>query len=109
MPTEPLTPLRFAPILKTAIWGGARLRSLFKAPPSDEPTGEAWVLSDQGTCPSVVAEGRLKGKTLRQLMETMPERLLGKSAARIERFPILLKFLHAREPLSVQVHPTDAK
>jgi mannose-6-phosphate isomerase len=107
--SNPLTPIRFAPQFKTALWGGARLRTMFGVAASSEPTGEAWVLSDQGDSPSVVSAGQFEGTTLRQLLEKYGERILGKSAARHKRFPILLKFIHAREPLSVQVHPSDAK
>jgi len=107
--TNSLTPLRFTPLFKTALWGGARLRSLFGVPPSADPTGEAWVLSDQGDNQSVVAAGRWAGTTLRQLLERWPERILGRTTPVQGRFPILLKFIQARKPLSVQVHPTDAK
>ncbi|HKB03943.1 MAG TPA: type I phosphomannose isomerase catalytic subunit [Gemmataceae bacterium] len=109
MPMDPLTPLRFTPIFKTAMWGGAALRSMFGAPASPDPTGEAWVLSDHGDSLSVVADGPLAGRTLRSLLEEIPEQLLGQKPAPGTRFPLLLKFVHAREPLSVQVHPTDAK
>jgi mannose-6-phosphate isomerase len=109
MPNTPLTPLRFTPIFKSALWGGARLRTLFNVAPSAEPTGEAWVLSDQGDNVSVVADGPFEGTTLRQLLERMPERILGTASLVNGRFPILLKFLHSREPLSVQVHPNDGK
>ena len=60
MPTDVLTPLRFAPIFKPALWGGTRLAPC-SAPPSDEPTGEAWVLSDVGNNSSVVADGPRAG------------------------------------------------
>ena len=106
---DPLPPLRFTPIFKSALWGGRRLRALFDAPPADDPTGEAWVLSD---CPghgSVVRDGPLAGATLRELMERMPDRLVGRAAAPHGRFPLLVKFIHACQPLSVQVHPTDAQ
>jgi mannose-6-phosphate isomerase len=109
MPSDALTPLRFAPIFKTAIWGGSRLRSLFSAAPSDDPTGEAWVLSDQGDNLSVVTVGQWAGTTLRSLMERMPDRILGRATPTNGRFPLLLKFIHARQPLSVQVHPNDAR
>jgi mannose-6-phosphate isomerase len=82
---------------------------MFPAAPANEPIGEAWVLSDQGENQSVVSEGPWAGTTLRQLLEQVGDRILGKSVASHKRFPILLKFIHAREPLSVQVHPTDAK
>jgi mannose-6-phosphate isomerase len=107
--SDPLTPLCFEPIFRPALWGGTRLRPLLGAAPSDEPTGEAWVLSDHGDRPSVVANGPLAGTTLRRLLERAPERILGRSAKAGGRFPLLLKFLHARLPLSVQVHPTDAR
>jgi mannose-6-phosphate isomerase len=106
---RPLTPLRFAPVFRAALWGGGRLRPLLGAEPSPEPTGEAWVLSDYGDAPSVVADGPLAGTTLRQLLEHAPERVLGRAKAVNGRFPLLLKFIHARQPLSVQVHPTDAR
>jgi mannose-6-phosphate isomerase len=106
---EPLPPLRFVPIFKTALWGGDRLRALFNARPLREPTGEAWVLSDCPDQASVVADGPLAGTSLRDLMLRMPDRLLGGTPAPHGRFPLLIKFLHARQPLSVQVHPNDAQ
>src|SRR5947207_1116728 len=109
MSKDALTPLRFEPIFKPALWGGNRLRTLFGAAPSDEPTGEAWVLSDFGDSISVVAEGPRAGITLRQLMEQGPQRIVGSASPANGRFPLLLKFIHARYPLSVQVHPTDTK
>lgn len=108
MPTDALTPLRFTPIFKPALWGGDRLRALFSVPPANGPIGEAWVLSDHPDAPSVVADGPRAGTTLRQLMAEAPYRILGRAADHA-RFPLLLKFIHARLPLSVQVHPTDAK
>ena len=102
-------PLRFAPVYQYRLWGGRRLASLLTAPlPGDGPIGEAWVLSDRDDHPSRVADGPLKGRTIAQLMAQFPEQLMGKLAGRFRRFPLLLKFLDARELLSVQVHPTDA-
>ena len=67
------------------------------------------MLSDRDDFPSVVANGPLKGRTLGQVLEQSPEQLLGKWAGRFTRFPLLLKFLDARDTLSVQVHPSDAQ
>jgi mannose-6-phosphate isomerase len=104
----PLYPLRFEPIYQYRLWGGRRLANLLTAPlPGDGPIGEAWILSDRDDHPSRVADGPLKGLTLRQLLEQSPEQLLGKLAGRFQRFPLLLKFLDARQMLSVQVHPSD--
>jgi mannose-6-phosphate isomerase len=85
------------------------LADLLSAPlPGDGPIGEAWVLSDRDDHQSHVAEGPLKGQTIGQLLKQFPEQMLGKLAGRFRRFPLLLKFLDAREMLSVQVHPGDA-
>ena len=108
MSQSALYPLRFAPLYQYRLWGGRRLASLLTAPlPGDGPIGEAWVLSDRDDHPSRVADGPLKGWTIAQLLEQFPEQVMGKLAGRFRRFPLLLKFLDAREPLSVQVHPTD--
>lgn len=104
----PLYPLQFEPIFKSTLWGGQRLRPMLRRPDSsDEPIGEAWILSDEGDSLSRVTEGPLAGQTLRDLIETYGERLLGSSRLPGGRFPLLLKLLEARKPLSVQVHPDD--
>jgi len=106
----PLYPLRFEPIYQYRLWGGRRLAKLLSAPlPGDGPIGEAWLLSDRDDHPSLVADGPLKGKTITQLLKQSPEQLLGKLAEHFPRFPLLLKFLDVCKPLSVQVHPSDAR
>jgi mannose-6-phosphate isomerase len=103
-----LYPLRFEPIYQYRLWGGRRLADVLTAPlPSDGPIGEAWVLSDRDDHQSHVANGPLKGQTIGQLLTQSPQQLLGKLAGRFRRFPLLLKFLDARDMLSVQVHPSD--
>jgi mannose-6-phosphate isomerase len=103
-----LYPLRFEPIYQYRLWGGRRLAHLLSAPlPGDGPIGEAWLLSDRDDHPSRVADGPLKGWTIGQLLKQSPEQLLGKLAGHFRRFPLLLKFLDARDTLSVQVHPSD--
>ncbi len=109
MSDTPLYPLRFEPIYQYRLWGGRRLANWLTAPlPAGVPIGEAWILSDREDHPSRVVDGPLKGRTIGQLMDESPEQLLGKLATRFRRFPLLLKFLDAREMLSVQVHPSDA-
>lgn len=103
-----LYPLRFEPIFKSMIWGGRRLPGFLNRPhPSDEPVGEAWVLSDVDGHPSRVADGPLAGMTLRELLAAEPARALGPAKPVNGRFPLLLKFIDARQELSVQVHPND--
>lgn len=73
----------------------------------EDPVGEAWILSDRDEHSSVVANGPLKGMTLRQLVNQWPKQLLGDRHSVFSRFPLLLKFLDVRAALSVQVHPSD--
>ena len=110
MNSVPLYPLRFEPIYQYRLWGGRRLASLLSAPlPGDGPIGEAWLLSDRDDHASRVADGPLKGTTIRQLLEQSPHQMLGKLAQRFSRFPLLLKFLDVRDMVSVQVHPADCQ
>ena len=86
------------------------MANLLSAPlPEDVPVGEAWLLSDRDDHQSLVADGPLKGLSIKQLLEQCPEQIMGKSAGRYSRFPLLLKFLDVRKTLSVQVHPSDGQ
>ena len=106
MSHTPLYPLRFEPIYQYRLWGGRHLPELLSSPlPNDGPIGEAWVLSDRDDHPSQVANGPLKGQTIGTVMQQFQSQLMGRLAKRFLRFPLLLKFLDAREMLSVQVHP----
>src|SRR6185437_13845332 len=93
MNETPLYPLRFEPIYQYRPWGGRRLANLLSAPlPGEDLVGEAWLLSDRDDHASLVADGPLKGKTIRQLLLESPGPLLGKLSG-FSRFPLLLKFL----------------
>lgn len=104
-----LYPLLFEPIYQYRPWGGRQLSKLLKTPlPGGDPIGEAWLLSDRDDFQSVVANGPLKGQTIRQLLKESKDELMGKFVGEFDRFPLLLKFLDAHEMLSVQVHPSEA-
>lgn len=101
-----MTPLRFVPFLRPMVWGGRRLGELLGKPlPTPEKYGESWEVSDHPAHASVVADGPLAGRTLRQLMEHDRAALLGPEAEKYTTFPWLVKFLDAWDWLSVQVHP----
>lgn len=102
-------PLQFDPILKERIWGGTKLKTLFNKPITSNITGESWELSDVKGDVSIVSNGEYQGKSLTDLLETFPDELLGTQVhARFgKQFPLLFKFLDAREDLSIQVHPND--
>ena len=102
-----LYPLRFKPIYQYRLWGGRRLEKMLTTPLPDGPIGEAWILSDRDDFASLVANGPLKGHTIAYLLKQFPEQLMGKPTGYYSRFPLLMKFLDARDMLSVQVHPSD--
>ncbi|MDP2525288.1 type I phosphomannose isomerase catalytic subunit [Maribacter dokdonensis] len=103
-------PLKFKPILKERLWGGTKLKEVFGKPIESDITGESWELSTVPGDISVVANGSLEGKSLQELIDSNGEELLGKSV--VERFgkefPILIKFIDAKQDLSIQLHPNDA-
>jgi mannose-6-phosphate isomerase len=115
-----LYPLKFKPRLVEKIWGGRKLETVLNKPlPAGKQIGESWELYDfpPGICDNSgnwtsaeVANGPLAGRTLHQLVEQFGDDLLGDVAPVGEhrQFPILIKFLDAREDLSVQVHPDEA-
>ena len=105
----PVDPLQFDPIYEYRLWGGRGLAGLLTEPLPDGPVGEAWVLSDRPDQASRVASGPLRGHTLAELLARPQDQIMGKLAGRFERFPLLLKFLDAREMLSLQVHPSDSQ
>jgi mannose-6-phosphate isomerase len=105
-----LYPLQFEPILKERIWGGTKLKTYLNKPITSDITGESWEISTVENDVSVVANGPLKGKSLNDLITDFPEAVLGKKVYGQfgKQFPLLFKYLDAREDLSIQVHPNDA-
>ena len=102
-------PLQFEPILKDRIWGGEKLKTVLNKPIVSKITGESWELSTVEGDVSVVANGALKGKSLTELIDGLPNEILGTEVyTRFgKQFPLLFKYLDAREDLSIQVHPND--
>ena len=101
-------PLRFKPILRRLIWGGRRLGTVLHKSIGDESDyAESWELSDYHDQVSVVQEGGLAGATLRDLVRSRGDELLGNALGPRDQFPLLVKFIDAHQSLSVQVHPDD--
>lgn len=104
-----LYPLQFEPILKERIWGGTKLRDVLNKPITSYITGESWEISTVQNDVSIVSNGIFKGKSLNELIEKFPLDILGEKVISKfgKQFPLLFKFLDAREDLSIQVHPND--
>jgi mannose-6-phosphate isomerase len=102
-------PLQFQPILKDRIWGGTKLKTYLNKPITSEITGESWEISTVENDVSIIANGFFKGKSLNELINEFPEQVLGTKVYKQfgKQFPLLFKYLDAREDLSIQVHPND--
>jgi mannose-6-phosphate isomerase len=102
-------PIQFEPILKDRIWGGEKLKTVLDKPIASKITGESWELSTVEGDISIVANGELKGKSLTEIIDESPDEILGTVVHKRfgKQFPLLFKYLDAREDLSIQVHPND--
>jgi len=106
-----LYPLRFHPRYFDKVWGGRKLETILgRALPPDAPIGESWEISDHPHGCSVVANGPHTDQTLHEMIVRYGAELLGERVCAIHGnfFPLLVKYIDAREMLSVQVHPDDA-
>ena len=104
-----LYPLQFTPLFKYRIWGGEKLKTELNKQYTEENIGESWEISDVSGDETVVAEGALKGKTLRDLIKEFKGDFVGQTVYEKfgEDFPLLIKFIDAKTPLSIQVHPSN--
>lgn len=104
-----MQPIKFNPLLVQTLWGGEKIIP-FKHLNSDlTQVGESWEISGIKGNETVVSEGEFKGKKLNELVDELKGKLVGE--ANYKRFgndfPLLIKFIDARQELSIQVHPTD--
>jgi mannose-6-phosphate isomerase len=104
-----LYPLQFTPLYKYRIWGGEKLKTELNKQYTEENIGESWEISDVSGDETVVAEGALKGKTLRDLIKEFKGDFVGQTVYEKfgEDFPLLIKFIDAKTTLSIQVHPSN--
>ncbi|PQB04802.1 type I phosphomannose isomerase catalytic subunit [Aureitalea marina] len=108
MPGSKLYPLKFHPIVQSKVWGGNKLHEIL-GKPATENAGESWELSGVPGHVSVVSDGPLSGSDLNELIKKYGPELLGHSVWKTygEEFPLLFKFIDAKQDLSIQLHPND--
>jgi mannose-6-phosphate isomerase len=104
-----LYPLKFTPILKDKIWGGSKLSTFLKKKSNSQQLGESWEISDVENDTSIISNGIYEGKSLKWLLEYSSKDVLGEKNAEVfgAKFPLLIKFIDAKEDLSIQLHPND--
>ncbi len=104
-----MKPFKFLPLLKSTLWGGDKLIPFKQLDIHQERVGESWEISGVPGNETIVADGEYQGKPLNEVVAQLKDSLLGvENYKRFgDEFPLLIKFIDAREQLSIQVHPSD--
>lgn len=97
---------KLKPVGKDNLWGGERLKTEYGKKINLSPLAETWECSVHPDGPSVVLNGEYRNKTLKDVLKIHPE-FLGTKLLGNAELPILVKFIDAKQKLSVQVHPDD--
>ena len=100
--------LKLAPSFKDYIWGGRRLIEEYHKPYEGDILAESWEVSCHPDGPSFVTNGAYAGKTLQEYIDLAGREVLGTNCRRFDEFPVLIKFIDAKDNLSIQVHPDNA-
>lgn len=97
------------PIYKDYIWGGKRLKEEFNKKTPYDITAESWEISANENGKTIIKNGELKGKDLKEIYENKKYKgdIFGTKCLKLDKFPLLIKFIDAKQNLSVQVHPND--
>lgn len=99
--------VKLLPAYKGSVWGGTKLRDRYGMNCDYDVIAESWLLSAHPAGQSIVASGRHKGKLFSEYLTAIGKNALGWKSRPLQNFPLLVKFIDARENLSVQVHPDD--
>ncbi|MDD7318874.1 MAG: type I phosphomannose isomerase catalytic subunit [Prevotella sp.] len=101
--------LKFEPLLKQTLWGGNKILPFKNINSNLQNVGESWEISGVKDNETVVSEGTMKGLKLNEVVAEMREKLMGRENYERfgDEFPLLIKFIDARQDLSIQVHPND--
>lgn len=100
-------PFKLKPIYKDYIWGGQKIINILHKDTNINPCAEAWEFSTHNAGVSFCDSGEYKGKKINEIFKMHPE-YLGRFSNPNGDIPILIKYIDAKEDLSVQVHPDDA-
>ena len=92
---------------KDYLWGGNRLRENFHIQDEKNPLAEAWVLSCHKDGESMLVLSPSGRVSLPAFLRNNPS-FSGSLAEKFPVFPVLIKLIDAKLPLSVQVHPDDS-
>lgn len=99
--------VKLKPAYKDYLWGGIKLKNEYGKNTTLDKVAESWELSAHQDGPSIVDNGKYKGKTFIEYLNEEGKNIWGTHCQTFQQFPILIKFIDAKEALSIQVHPAD--
>ena len=104
-----MKPLKFNALLKSTLWGGDKIIPFKHLDVKQDNVGESWEISGVPGNETVVSDGPYASKKLNELVAELKGELVGEDNYKRfgDEFPLLIKFIDARQDLSIQVHPTD--
>lgn len=99
--------VKLDPAFKDNLWGGTKLRTVFDKKCDYDVIAESWELSAHPDGQSRIASGKYKGLLFNEYLQLIGKDSLGWKCQALDRFPVLIKFIDAKQSLSVQIHPDD--
>lgn len=100
-----LKPIKLNPVFKEIIWGGNRLKTEFNKVSDLKNIAESWELTVRDDGMNTISGGEFDSLTMSEYIEKNGYRVV--SDRPLDRFPLLIKFIDAKDNLSIQVHPDD--
>ncbi len=99
--------LKLKPAIKDYLWGGRKLVEFYNKESDLEKVAETWELSNHKDGSSIIVNGEYSGMLFKDYIEKQPKSIWGTHCDKYNNFPILIKFIDAKQALSIQVHPDD--
>lgn len=99
--------LKLKPAIKDYLWGGRRLVEEYNKVSDLDKVAETWEMSNHKDGSSVIVNGKYKDNTFAEYLENEGKKVWGENADKYDKFPVMIKFIDAKQDLSIQVHPDD--
>lgn len=96
---------KLIPASKDYLWGGTKLIEQYGKQTNDKIMAESWEVSSHPDGPSILGDLNI---SLPEYVDKYGIEVTGTNSDRFNDFPILIKFIDAKDVLSIQVHPDDA-
>lgn len=98
---------KLKPAFKDYLWGGKKLKEEYGKNSDLDIVAETWELSTHPDGLTIIGSGEYEGKTLLEYIKEKGKDALGLKCSLENDIPILIKFIDAKDALSIQVHPDN--